>query len=89
MKVRKANTTDLDRPVASEAVFSCPNMQAAPAQARLLPAAGRQGEGGYMSGEVLHNAAGEMTVEALPVEEDARAALEAARSELELSLIHI
>ena len=37
-----------------------------------------------MSGEVLHNAAGEMTVEALPVEEDARAALEAARSELEM-----
>ena len=37
-----------------------------------------------MSGEVLQNAAGEMTVEALPVEEDARAALEAARSELEM-----
>ena len=36
-----------------------------------------------MSGEVLHNAAGEMTVDARPVEEDARAALEAARSELE------
>ena len=37
-----------------------------------------------MSGEVLQNAAGEMTVEALPVEEDVRAALEAARSELEV-----
>ena len=36
-----------------------------------------------MSGEVLHGAAGEMTMEALPAEEDARAALEAARSELE------
>ena len=36
-----------------------------------------------MSGEVLHNAAGEMTVDARPVEEDARAALEAARAELE------
>src|SRR5699024_8501277 len=89
MKVRKANTTDLGRPSASEAVFSCPNTQAAPAQARLLPAAKRQGEGGCMSGEVLQNAAGEMTVEApsapeaLPAEEDARAALEAARSELE------
>ena len=32
-----------------------------------------------MSGEVLHNAAGEMTMEALPAEEEARAALEAAR----------
>ena len=30
-----------------------------------------------MSGEVLHNAAGEMTVDARPVEEDVRAALEA------------
>ena len=37
-----------------------------------------------MSGEVLQNAAGEMTMEALPAEEDARAALEAARSELEM-----
>ncbi len=37
-----------------------------------------------MSGEVLQNAAGEMTVDARPVEEDARAALEAARSELEM-----
>lgn len=36
-----------------------------------------------MSGEVLRNAAGEMTVDARPVEEDARAALEVARAELE------
>ena len=37
-----------------------------------------------MSGEVLQNVAGEMTVEALPAEEDARTALEAARAELEV-----
>ncbi len=81
--MRKANTTDLDRPVASEAVFSCPNDAGRARTGAAFACRGTAGEGGCMSGEVLHNAAGEITVEALPAEEDARAALEAARAELE------